>query len=333
MTIEFSRSIAILDVGHGNSTVVIESDGVLVVDAGPKNALLEYLYEQKVTHVDVLLISHADQDHLGALAQLIASREFTVGHIALNSDASKSSATWDDLLYELNHASLCKDVQFDIALVPNEKPIFERGSVRAEVLGPSKYLAGKGPGSMDRAGRKITTNSISAVIRLVVSEKQMILLPGDIDEIGLDDILEHNNTVNTPILVFPHHGGKPGVANIMEYVGKLCDAVSPEVVIFSIGRGLHGTPNREVIAEIHEKLPNSRIMCTQLSEHCSDVLTGAKADHLNDVFCAGRENAQCCAGTIIINLDETGVLLPTEEGHRTFIVNSVKQPLCLTNNS
>ena len=145
MTLKLNRTIAILDVGHGNSTVVIENDGVLVIDAGPKNALLEFLREQNVTHVDVLLISHADQDHLGALAQLIASREFTVGRIALNSDSAKRSDIWDDVLYELTLAERKKKVHFDVALVPEHEPVFDQGSVRAEVLGPSRYPGWKRP--------------------------------------------------------------------------------------------------------------------------------------------------------------------------------------------
>ena len=329
MTLKLNRSIAIIDVGHGNSTVVIENEGVLVVDAGPKNALLEFLREQNVMHIDVLLISHADQDHLGALAQLLASREFTVGRIALNSDADKSSATWDDVLYELDQAASDKRLRFDVALVPEDEPVFDRGNVRVEVFGPSRYIAGKGPGARDRDGRRITTNSISAVVGIAVAGTQMVLLPGDIDEVGVDDLLAHNGTMKTPILVFPHHGGKPGAANIDGYVRKLCAAVEPQVVFFSTGRGKHLTPNREVVAVIRERLPKARIMCTQISEHCSDVLLVADEDYLNDVFCSGREHGKCCAGTILIDLDEAGTVLPSAEGHRTFIDNSVKQPLCV----
>lgn len=329
ITLKLNRSIAILDVGHGNSTVVIENEGVLVVDAGPKNALLEFLREQNVKHIDVVLISHADQDHLGALAQLIASQEFTVGHIALNSDADKGSAAWDDVLYELNQAEREKKLRFDVALVPEDEPVFDRGSVRAEVLGPSRYLAGKGPGGRDRDGRRITTNSISAVVRLTVSGTQLVLLPGDIDEVGVDDLLSHNETVKTPILLYPHHGGKPGAANIAGYVSKLCEAFTPKVVVFSIGRGKHHTPNREVVAALRERLPEARIMCTQLSEHCSDVVPDVAEDYLNEVFCNGREHGQCCSGTILIDLDEGETVLPSMEGHRAFIDSSVKHPLCV----
>jgi beta-lactamase superfamily II metal-dependent hydrolase len=328
MTSKLNRSIAILDVGHGNSTVVIEDNGVLVVDAGPKNALLEFLREQNVKHVDVLLISHTDQDHLGALAQLIASQEFTVGRIALNSDAYKTSDTWNDVIYELDQAEWREELRFDVALVPEDEPVFDGGNMRAVILGPSRYLAGIGPGGVNREGHKITSNSISAVIGLAVEGTLMVLLPGDIDEIGVDDLLAHNKTINTSILVFPHHGGKPGTANIAGYVGKLCDAVDPQVVVFSTGRGLYGTPNRDVVTEILKKLPLVHIMCTQLSEHCSDMLPNTNQVHLNDVFCSGREHGQCCAGTILIDLNDAGKVHPSVEKHQTFINSSVKKPIC-----
>ena len=119
MTLKLAQSIGIIDVGHGNSTVLIDDDGVVVIDAGPKSGLLEYLREQNITHVDILLISHADQDHLGAVAQLLASNEFTLGRVALNSDGEKASQAWDDMLYELDQAALRKKVQLDISLVPD----------------------------------------------------------------------------------------------------------------------------------------------------------------------------------------------------------------------
>lgn len=326
---EVHESIAILDVGHGNSAVLIAREGVVVVDAGPKNALLEYLHQQAVKHIDLLLISHADQDHLGALAQLMASQEFSVGRVALNSDAAKGSATWEDVRYELDQAAGRDEVRFDVALVPEKEPIFDGGVARVKVLGPSRYLAAGGPGSKCKDGRRVTTNSISAVVGIAVGEEALVLFPGDIDDIGLDDLLSHNDALRFRVLVFPHHGGKPGTADIGQYVGKLCDAVAPEVVVFSVGRGLHGTPNRDLVATIRDRLPGVRIMCTQLSEHCCDVLPKTANACLNDAFCGGREQNHCCAGTVVIKLDVAGSVLPSAEGHRAFIRAVAKQALCM----
>ncbi len=138
----------------------------------------------------------------------------------MNSDAEQPSETWDDVIYELDQAAWRKEIRFDVALVPEDEPVFNQGSVCAKVLGPSRYLAAKGPGGGDRKGRKITTNSISAVVGLVVAGMQMVLLPGDIDEIGLDELLTHNGTINTNILVFPHHGESPEQRTLPDTLGS-----------------------------------------------------------------------------------------------------------------
>ena len=66
--------LAILDVGHGNCAVLTDSKGIVVIDTGPGSALLEYLSEKNIKTIDVVLISHADQDHIGGLIQLLFSK-------------------------------------------------------------------------------------------------------------------------------------------------------------------------------------------------------------------------------------------------------------------
>ena len=56
-------SVSVLDVGHGNCAVVLD-DRTVVVDAGPGATLLEFLQNEGVTEVEVVLISHADEDHI-----------------------------------------------------------------------------------------------------------------------------------------------------------------------------------------------------------------------------------------------------------------------------
>src|SRR5689334_18389112 len=111
------RTLAILDVGHGNCAVLRDDKGVLVVDAGPGSGLLQYLSDKHIRHVDVLLLSHADKDHIGGAAQLLASKTVTVGRVCLNTDSAKGSEIWDDLLYELNRADSAGGLKFEVSLV------------------------------------------------------------------------------------------------------------------------------------------------------------------------------------------------------------------------
>ena len=41
-----------LDVGHGNCTVLVDTDGVVVIDAGPKSKLLKFLRDRKNEGLD-----------------------------------------------------------------------------------------------------------------------------------------------------------------------------------------------------------------------------------------------------------------------------------------
>lgn len=73
--------LTLLDVGQGLSAVVRTRDGTLVYDTGPGFAsgfntgslvLVPYLRAQGVEKVDTLVLSHADQDHIGGASGLMA---------------------------------------------------------------------------------------------------------------------------------------------------------------------------------------------------------------------------------------------------------------------
>ncbi len=322
--------VAILDVGHGSCAVVVDTGGVVVVDTGPGSSLLEFLTEQKIDTIQVVLISHADEDHIGGLVQLLASHEFRVDKVRLNTDSLKESAIWDDLLYELARADNAEDLDFEPSLVRSRTGAFDQGEVHIEILGPSPYLAGKGPGSTDRAGRRVTTNSISATVRLSSEGQPLAVLMGDIDTIGLNDLSDAGVDTTAPLLTFPHHGGRSDSADMAVFAGEVCNLVSPSIVVFSIGRGKHGTPRPEVVDAVRKHLSGAWVICTQLSEHCAATVPHDTPSHLADVFSCGRERGYCCAGTVVITW-ENGLLmvLPAQDLHREFVSEAAPKALCV----
>lgn len=153
--------IAILDIGHGNSTIIKDTNRIAIIDAGPGSSLLEFLTEQGIKQIDVLLISHADQDHIGGVMALLSSGLFKFGIVRLNTDSLKGSDAWDDLLYELDLLGGQNAIDFRPSLTVRDSGEFDLEFFKIQILGPSNYLAGKGSGSTDRNGRKISTNTIS----------------------------------------------------------------------------------------------------------------------------------------------------------------------------
>ena len=329
MAIESRRYLSILDVGHGNCAVVhIEEAGVVVIDAGPGTGLLEFLYEQRIKSIRTVYISHADVDHIAALLGLLESESVTVERIIVNSDSSKQSKVWDDLLYELDLRHRKGALEFTVGLVSGDCERLD--DVAIEILGPSRYLAGRGAGSTDRSGRKITTNSISAVIGITVGSRRAAIIPGDLDEVGLADLLEHAKDVRAPVVVYPHHGLRPGNADVRTFAERLLGAMEPHVVVFSFGRRRYRAPFPETVGVVREMRPEARVMCTQLSEHCSRATSASSFSHLNDTFAEGRAGGACCAGTIVVPLDGLAAraVRPSQLEHRDFIVSCVETPLC-----
>jgi competence protein ComEC len=84
----------VLDVGQGLAVVVRSRDHTLLYDTGPAypggasmamRVVLPYLSGQGIDHVDRLIVSHADIDHAGGLADLLANivvRDLLVGEVA-----------------------------------------------------------------------------------------------------------------------------------------------------------------------------------------------------------------------------------------------------------
>ena len=320
----------LLDVGHGNCAVLCaEDDGVVVIDVGRRNVLPEFLLQQGIRRIRTIYLSHADQDHVGALVGLLASKIVSIEKVVVNGDSSKDTEVWKDLVYTLDNAHSDGILEFKVGLVSGDGECLRNIEVR--VLDPSRSLTGIGVGGMDRSGREITSNSISAVIRASVSGQHVALLPADVDEVGLDDLLRREIDLNAPILVYPHHGGRPGSSGIRQFAEKLLGATSPEVVVFSIGRGRYNTPNPETVRVLREVLPNARIVCTQLSEHCSKEVPPASPTHLSGLFALGRAARACCGGTIVVPLDQVENIEPRQDHHTGFIRSNAETPLCLGN--
>lgn len=324
------RHLCLLDVGHGNCSVLIagESD-VVVIDAGRQSSLSEFLREQQITRIRSIYLSHADADHIGGLVGLLATRKVAIERVFVNTDTLKGSIIWSDLLYELDAARQAQRLDPRFELVAGHIETLS-GEVALEVLGPSQYLADKGPGSTHRSGGKIDSNSVSAIISISVGASRIALLPADVDGTGLDDLLHTNQDLSAHLLVYPHHGGKPGSgASLQEFGEKLLSAVKPNLVIFSFGREQYSNPSPDTVRLLRKLLPNARIACTQLSRHCARELPATPKFHLSTAFARGKERNECCAGTIVVPLDDPFDPLPQKESHLDFIKSHAPTALCL----
>jgi hypothetical protein len=208
-------------------------------------------------------------------------------------------------------------------MVPNDVLCDEEAATRID---EEKFLRGF---QVNHKGRKLTSNSMSAVLRIVRGKTPMVLLPGDLDGVGLDNSLDNNSDVSAQV-VFPHHGGGAGSSNLSSFATSFCRACRAESLIFSIGRGRYDTPRPEIVSAARAEIPHVRILCTQLSEHCASRLPATRPAHIGEGVSKGKEFRRCCAGTITLTLAEKKPsILPIFEVHRDFIAQSAPSALCM----
>jgi competence protein ComEC len=317
--------IVVLDVGHGNCAVVYEGASCVVIDAGPGTALLEFMRENEIKIVEEILISHADNDHLKGVLTILDQDDITVKSVRLNSDAVKGSKQWNAMLYSLDHRNRKGEMRFEVQLVEGfTLAFFDAG---LEVLAPTRYLAGKGPGSEDSEGRRITTNTISAVVRIQTPHRS-VLITGDIDNLGLSHLLSTGQNLHADVLVFPHHGGhvsaSASLSGNRKFAEQLLAAVVPTIVVFSISRTKYENPRPEIVDAVRTE-PSRKIMCTQMSRRCLEA-PPEKDGHLADVFAEGRQSGQCCAGSIVVSDAE---LMPSVASHTAFVRRVAPEALCV----
>jgi len=316
-----SPTVTVLDVGHGSCTVITDGEHATLIDTGPGAPVLEYLLQEHIEVIDVVVLSHADEDHIRGLIALLGADQFTIHRIMLNSDAAKASESWRNLAYEIDELHRSGSITLEVQLREGDIIDTRIPEVDLHVLAPRDRLIISGPGSKDRDGRRITSNSISAVILICYRGVRLALVTGDLDDVGLSHAIEASADLSAQVLVFPHHGGLAGgsAAAAAGFAQQLVAKVDPESIAISLGRGKYANPRPEIIAGMRAGAPNARIACTQLSKFCAVNLPLDRPSHLLPLFARGSTNNACCAGTMRIVLPQGNEVLPSDDAHGAFI--------------
>jgi competence protein ComEC len=200
--------------------------------------VLTFLEQHGVSRLEAVFISHADADHLGGLLSLLAKVDtdstFSIGHIYLNPDA-RDSKVWGDLTFQLDQMERRKILNYSPQLGPDSPTApLNLGGCSIEVLAPSKYMRLRAIDGRHLSGRRQSANSLSAVIRVTCGDAGWVLLPGDLDHLGLADAIDRNTWRDAPVMVFPHHGGRAGTdAQTRQLTSGIVDASQSQYVLFS----------------------------------------------------------------------------------------------------
>ncbi|MEU6252244.1 hypothetical protein [Streptomyces sp. NPDC047043] len=291
--------------------------------------LLEEMNRVGANVVDHLILSHADNDHIKGAAALMAHDEVTVKALWANPDSTKLSEAFMDLLTVAadRHNRGLLSVRTNLNVGANGA--LDCGRIGVRILHPGILWAGVGPAKGKHPIGSITSNGMSAVIRIELDGSPAVLLPGDLDAKGFAEMQRVGVDMKAPVLVFPHHGGRSGAADNRKFARELVKAVQPELVIFSHGRLNFVNPRKEVVDGIRDALGDRvQIACTQVSRACH-------ASVLPDSIDARRGSYAklACAGSLSITATSAGISWSPGVRRHSATVDLLESPMCRTPDS
>ena len=224
-------SVHFIDVGQGDSTLIISGDRTVLIDTGDKEGgqkVRSYLISQKVDHIDYLLVTHPHSDHSGGVETVLGSFETGTVLVPHFSEAGKT----EDDLYAWRE--LKKDVaEADITMtevLPGME--FDLGISELSVLAPSCDYE--------------EINNYSVVTELTHGNNTF-LLTGDAETESEADMLKNGVLEDIDVLKAGHHGSSTSTGS------EFLEIVKPEYAVISCGAGnSYNHPSGSVMKRLGE---------------------------------------------------------------------------------
>ena len=232
--------LTLIDVGQGDSLLLVLPDGkTILIDSGgfpvfnskvkPKldigeDVVSPYLWTRALRRIDVLVSTHAHEDHVGGAAALIENfhpRELWTG---ANSPASPVWAAIRE-----------KASKFGVKIVPlHTGQAFPYGGAFLEILAPEP----------DYEPSAAARNNDSLVFRLTYGAHRF-LLTGDMEKQVESRLLDENRIGRVDVLKVGHHGSRTSSTE------PFILATHPVFALISVGAGnTYHHPTKEVLARL-----------------------------------------------------------------------------------
>lgn len=224
--------ILFFDVGQGDAAYVELPDGSnLLIDCGvrgfhrnyARDVISPYLKKQGVDKINILIISHPHNDHIGGAPYIL--RNFNVGQIWETDIVSKSK-----VFGEVHHLLDSLDTKIKKNLAGNVINLGNNSYI--EILHPSRKFIEAGEPNFNNASLCFKLNY----------DRIDILFTGDIEKKGQNYLCLYEDYLDSEIIKVPHHGS--ATSSGRTFISK----VSPDYALISVGqRNKFGHPDVRII--------------------------------------------------------------------------------------
>ncbi|BCN31748.1 DNA internalization-related competence protein ComEC/Rec2 [Anaeromicropila herbilytica] len=237
--------VTFLDVGQGDgiimrtpsrTTYMIDGGSTSVTSVG-KYRIEKYLKYKGIGVIDYAIMTHADDDHISGLEEMLADGEIEIKHLVMPNTALKDEAY-------MGLIDLARQKQIPIQLIQKGDSIRD-GKVQITCLHPSEDYETE------------SRNAYSTVLSVKYIDFDL-LLTGDVAEDGEDALLKSGLLKDYDVLKVAHHGSKYTTSQ------EILDIIKPEYSIISCGkRNRYGHPHEELLERLEKMRSNIYITMDQ----------------------------------------------------------------------
>lgn len=209
-------TMVVLDIGQGDAILLQDPSGFsMLIDGGSSPRLLDRaLRRNGVRRLDIVVVTHADADHLGGVLELLSSG--STGELWIPATRSPSDLLDGAVQSAIDAGVTVRSVQAGVGMSAAE--------FRVDVIGPV---------------RRYQSDNDSSVV-LWITSGRTVFLGGDVEAIAQAEL----PVLHPDIMVVPHHGSaSTDLAWLNRTVGR--------VAILSYGPNRYGHPSPDVVAVLN----------------------------------------------------------------------------------
>lgn len=333
--------IAFLDVGHGDSIVILlpknsDAQKAIVIDTPDFKITKKFLDENNVESLELVVISHSHLDHSSGIVPLIekfVEEEKEVKKLCYIPDRinhKENQKKYENLMRSLVQLD---DNNQDLFTI---NPMIDGGQHEKVLLNNNKYLklSVLYPSNSDLT-KALTVNNCNdtSVVLLLEYNGHKILLPGDLESNGWQRLIKELEKTNViegcEIIKMPHHGAY--YDKMVNHVSteEIIDLISPRIAIISSTQNdKYQHPAVDTLDML--KVKKVTTYCTQVTEACHENRFVIKETLLKELAVKSmnyNSNWCPCSGDIVVSIGEKIEVYPSSELTRRVKLN-FQNPRC-----
>lgn len=233
--------VVFIDVGQGDAELITIGGERLLIDGGRSGTLVVgRLRALGVTHLDAVLATHPDADHIGGLAAVLEA--YGVRRVYVNGETNDTDA----------YAAFLEAASAQ-----------RSASIITLARGQAVALGGRELAVLNGSNGSAPANDQSIVLRLACGSVS-VLFTGDAEAGAERSLIEAGLADHADVLKVGHHGSN--ASSSLPFL----QAVHPEVAIISAGRtNQYGHPSPETLDRLRSV--GAKILSTDTTTHDDSV--------------------------------------------------------------